>query len=312
VIEELDPFFETAIKSSGIACEGKDLFTLQGEYSISMIRKALSEEKDPPQAVRQDSLSAAPGRPPVMCAGCSHKGLFMALSRLGAIVTGDIGCYTLGALPPTNAMDTCVCMGASIGMAHGFDKASDSMLSSKTAAVIGDSTFLHSGIAGLINAVYNQSQSTIIILDNSITGMTGHQQNPGTGMNIRNVPSPAVDLEALCSAIGVTGIRIVDPADTFEVQKVIAEEMKRPCVSVIIARRPCALIPQGKGSKDSKAVVDKVKCTKCNACLRSMCPSISTDADGTILIDRVSCNGCGLCVKLCKFDAMTIGGKTDE
>ncbi len=312
VIEELDPFIETAIRSSGIPCDGKELFTLLGEYSISMIRKALSNEKDPDKAIQPASLSEAPGRPPVMCAGCSHKGLFMALNRLGAIVTGDIGCYTLGALPPTNAMDICVCMGASIGMAHGIDKATDRALSSNTVAVIGDSTFLHSGMTGLVNAVYNQSQSTIIILDNSITGMTGHQQNPSTGMNIRNAPAPAVDLKALCEAIGVPSIRIVDPADTFATQKIIAEEMKKECVSVVIARRPCALIPKGKGTKDSKAVVDKSKCIKCKACLRSMCPAISTDEEGAILIDHSSCNGCSLCVNLCKFDAMTIGGKTNE
>ena len=312
VVEELDPFVETAIRSNGIACEGKNLFTLLGEYSISMIRKALSDVQDPEKAIDTVSLSEAPGRPPVMCAGCSHKGLFMALNRIGAIVSGDIGCYTLGALPPTNAMDVCVCMGASIGMAHGIDKATDHELSGKTVAVIGDSTFLHSGITGLVNAVYNQSQSTIIILDNSITGMTGHQQNPSTGMDIHCAPAPAVDLEALCRAIGVPSIRIADPADTFITQQIIAEEMKKESVSVVIARRPCALIPKGKGTKDSKAVVDRKKCTKCKACLRSMCPAISTDGEGAILIDRTSCNGCGLCVKLCKFDAMSIGGKTNE
>ncbi len=312
VIEELDPFLETAIRAAGIACEGKELFTPLGEYSVSMIRKALSHEADPEQAVDGAKLEEAPGRPPVMCAGCSHKGLFMALGRLGAIVTGDIGCYTLGALPPTQAMDACVCMGASIGMAHGFDKGTDGALASKTVAVIGDSTFLHSGITGLVNTVYNRGRTTVIILDNSITGMTGHQQNPGTGLDIHGAPAPAVDLEALCRAIGVPQVRVVDPADTFGAQKVIAEEMAKDCVSVVIARRPCALIPKGKGTKDAKASVDKMKCTKCKACLRSMCPAISADKDGSILIDRVSCNGCGLCVKLCKFDAMTIGGKTNE
>ncbi len=307
VVEELDPFIETALKSNGIICEGKELFTLFGEYSISMIRKALTTEKDPQSAIDVASLSEAPPRPPVMCAGCSHKGIFMALNRLGAIVTGDIGCYTLGALPPTNAMDMCVCMGASVGMAHGIDKATDRKLSPKTVAVIGDSTFIHSGITGLINSVYNQSQSTVIILDNSITGMTGHQQNPSTGLNISNNPSPAINLPALCEAIGVQSIRIVDPADTFVTQKIIAEEMARECVSVIIAVRPCALIPKGKGTKNSKAVVDKEKCTKCKACLRSMCPAISTDGEGNIIINHSTCNGCGLCEKLCKFDAITIG-----
>ncbi|MHB1483164.1 MAG: indolepyruvate ferredoxin oxidoreductase subunit alpha [Saccharofermentanales bacterium] len=307
IVEELDPFIEQAVKTAGIFCEGKELFTLLGEYNISMIRKALTGESGPGQAVDTSALSAVPNRPPVMCAGCSHKGLFMALSRIGAIVTGDIGCYTLGALAPMNAMDTCVCMGASIGMAHGFDKATDRGLSSKTVAVIGDSTFLHSGITGLINSVYNQSKSTVIILDNSITGMTGHQQNPGTGMSICCEPSPSVNLPAICEAVGVTSIRIVDPADTFVTQKIIEEELSRECVSVIIAKRPCALIPQGKGTKDSKAVIDQIKCTKCRICFKSMCPSIYIDPDGKVMIDPTSCNGCTLCEKLCKFDAITIG-----
>lgn len=307
IVEELDPFIEQAVKAAGISCEGKELFTLLGEYNISMIRKALSDESNPEQAIDTSTLSAVPNRPPVMCSGCSHKGLFMALGRIGAIVTGDIGCYTLGALAPMNAMDTCICMGASIGMAHGFDKASDRSLSSKTVAVIGDSTFLHSGITGLINSVYNQSQSTIIILDNSITGMTGHQQNPGTGMSICCEPSPAVNLPAICEAVGVTSIRIVDPADTFVTQKIIEEELERECVSVIIAKRPCALIPQGKGTKDSKAVIDQVKCTKCRICFKSMCPSIYIDPEGRVMIDPTSCNVCMLCEKLCKFDAIAIG-----
>lgn len=305
VVEELDPFLESYIKSAGIECEGKNLFTLFGEYSISLIRKALTTEAEPESGFEGDTIGELPRRPPVMCAGCSHKGLFMALKRLGAIVTGDIGCYTLGALPPISAMDTCVCMGASVGMAHGFDKATDHGLSSKTVAVIGDSTFLHSGLTGLINSVYNKSYSTVIILDNSITGMTGHQQNPATGADISGNPAPGIDLPALCQAVGVQSIRIVDPADIFVTQKIIAEEMKRECVSVIIALRPCALIPKGKSS-NLKAIVDHDKCNKCYACLKSMCPAMSKGDSGEILIDYTSCNGCTLCEKLCKFDAMHI------
>lgn len=307
VVEELDPFIETFIRSNGIACEGKNLFTLLGEYNVPMIRRALSDRTNPASAIDVSMLEPAPGRPPVMCAGCSHKGVFMALGRLGATVSGDIGCYTLGALPPYDAMDACICMGASVGMAHGFDKATDHAMSSRTVAVVGDSTFLHSGITGLINSVYNRSNSTVIILDNSITGMTGHQQNPGTGAGITGNEAPSVNFPALCEAIGVTSIRIVDPADMSVTMKIIKEEMERECVSVIIALRPCALIPKGRGSADSKAVVDPITCTRCRACLKSMCPAMSEDRGGDIVIDRNQCNGCTLCGNLCRFGAITMG-----
>jgi indolepyruvate ferredoxin oxidoreductase alpha subunit len=233
----------------------------------------------------------------------------MALSRLKAQVMGDIGCYTLGALPPTSAMDTCVCMGASIGMAHGFDKATDSIDSQKTVAVIGDSTFLHSGITNLINAVYNGSSITVIILDNSITGMTGHQQNASTGMDIRLNPAPAVSLEALCESVGVRSIRVIDPVDTKGAQRVIMEELEKPFVSVIIARMPCALIPSGKGPKGKFAVVDKEKCTACGQCIRIMCPALTAGSDKKPVIDPEICNSCGLCVNVCAFDALSIGGE---
>jgi len=305
VVEELDAFIENHLSAHGIDCEGKNLFTLMGEYSITMIKNVLAPESNNIKAhyVISDEL---PKRPPVMCAGCSHKGIFMALKRLNAIVTGDIGCYTLGALPPVSAMDTCVCMGASVSMAHGFDKATDHELAPRTVGVIGDSTFLHTGVNGLINSVYNNGQSTLIILDNSITGMTGHQQNPSTGIDIKGQKAPAVDLEALCKAIGVPSVRIVDPADTFVTQKIIAEEMKKECVSVIIALRPCALIPSGKCKDNKRAVVDITKCRKCYACLRTMCPALSKDENGNIVIDKNACNGCTLCEKMCKFDAMKI------
>jgi len=304
VVEELDPFLETEIRAAGIACEGKALFSLLGEYSASKIRSALSEEPAPISAVGDNELPGAPGRPPVMCAGCPHKGLFLALSRMKLKVTGDIGCYTLGALPPTSAMDACVCMGASIGMAHGFDKATDGEESKNTVAVIGDSTFLHSGITNIVNAVYNQSNITVLVLDNSITGMTGHQQNASTGLDIRLRPAPAVDLEAICRAVGVTSIRVVDPVDTYETQKVIREELEKNTVSVVIARRPCALIPSGRAIKGKHTSVDYSACKACGSCIRMMCPALTEGSDKMPVIDTETCNACGLCINLCKFDAL--------
>ncbi len=301
IVEELDPFLETEIRAAGIPCEGKSLFSLLGEYTATEIQAVLTGTL-PTAAVSCDVMPAALARPPVMCAGCPHKGLFLALSRLKAVVMGDIGCYTLGALAPMNAMDACVCMGASIGMAHGADKAGTPELTGHTVAVIGDSTFIHSGVGNLINAVYNRSAITVVILDNSITGMTGHQQNPTTGLDIRLQPAPTLDLEALCAAIGVRSIRVVDPADTFASQKVLAEELAKPEVSVVIARRPCALIPTGKGTE--RAVVDYEKCTKCGACLRLMCPALTPGADGKPVVDPDTCNGCGLCIGVCRFGAL--------
>jgi indolepyruvate ferredoxin oxidoreductase alpha subunit len=224
---------------------------------------------------------------------------------------GDIGCYTLGALSPTNAMDACVCMGASVGMAHGFDKASDSELSQKTVAVIGDSTFLHTGVNSLINSVYNQSKSTVLILDNSITGMTGHQQNPSTGMDIHLQPAPQVDIEGLCRAIGVQSVQIIDPADTDASRKAIAAAMAQPYLSVIIARRPCALIPTGKGTPEQVVKLDRDTCTRCGACIRIMCPALTKGADGYPVIDAATCNGCNLCVRVCPVNAL-IAGKEEE
>jgi indolepyruvate ferredoxin oxidoreductase alpha subunit len=309
VVEELDPVIETEMKAAGIACEGKALLTPLGEYSASLLRRDLSGQPDPESALPREQLEAAPARPPVMCAGCPHKGLFMALSRLKLIVTGDIGCYTLGAINPTNAMDTCVCMGASVGMAHGMDKATDGEFSRRTVAVIGDSTFLHSGMTGLLNSVYNRSDSTILILDNSITGMTGHQQNPATGRDIRLHEAPAVDLEALCRVLGAASVRVVDPADTWQVEQVVSEEVARSGVSVIIARRPCALIPTGKGRPENAVRLDRDRCRRCKACIRIMCPALTAGPDGYPVIDPNSCNGCGLCVRVCRFDALKRGGE---
>ena len=308
IAEELDPVIETELKAAGIACEGKTLFTLCGEYSTALIRSGLETNKPTPPAFDAGQLTEAPARPPVLCAGCPHRGLFMALKRLKVIVTGDIGCYTLGALNPTYAMDTCVCMGASIGMAHGIAKATNGQLTGKTVAVIGDSTFLHSGMTGLLNSVYNQSDSTILILDNSITGMTGHQQNPSTGLNIRMQQAPSVDLEALCRVLGAASVRVVDPADSKASEKTIAEELKQKGVSVIIARRPCALIPQGKGTRDQLVYLDQPLCTRCGACIRLMCPALTAGPDGYPVIDPDTCNGCELCIRTCRFQALKQGG----
>ncbi len=307
IIEELDPVFETEIRAAGIACEGKNLLTLQGEYSTALLRKALTGDGQPVAGFATEALTPAPSRPPVMCAGCPHKGLFMALNRLRVIVTGDIGCYTLGALPPTSAVDACVCMGASIGMAHGIDKATGRTLSPRTVAVIGDSTFLHSGMTGLLNSVYNRSASTVIILDNSITGMTGHQQNPASGLDIHEKPAPAVDLEALCRALGVESIRVVDPADTIATQKAVTAALAEDQVSVVITRRPCALIPPGKGRKADVVHLDRDKCTRCRSCIRIMCPALVAGPDGYPFIDPTICNACHLCTRVCRFSALKWG-----
>ncbi len=309
IIEELDPFLETEIKAAGIACEGKNLLTLQGEYSVSRLQAAFATSENPPAAFDLKALEPAPARPPVMCAGCPHKGLFMALNRLKAIVAGDIGCYTLGALAPTNAMDVCLCMGASVGMAHGLDKVSDTSLSRKTVAVIGDSTFLHTGIPSLINSVYNRSTSTLIILDNSITGMTGHQQNAASGLDIHNSGAPELDLVALVRAIGVTAIHEVDPADIRACQKVVKQAMDEPTVSVIIAKRPCALIPSGIGDKNQVVHLEKDLCTRCYACIKIMCPALQKGTDGYPRVDPNICNSCHLCTRVCGFGALKEGGQ---
>lgn len=296
VVEELDPFFEEHIKAMGAKVIGKEAFTLIGEYSADMIKKAVLGEEGAPRISAEEN---APMRPPVLCAGCPHRGTFYALKSLGLRVCGDIGCYTLGTLEPLSSVDASVCMGASIGLAHGMDKA-DPESSEKTVAVIGDSTFIHSGITGLINIVYNKGNSTVIILDNSITGMTGHQDNPLTGKTIRGEATRQVDLVKLCEAIGVEHIRVADPFNLDEFKAVVSEEAKRKAPSVIIAQRPCALLKSVHYTGKMTVTDD---CVNCKMCLKIGCPAISFDGK-KINIDSTQCNGCGYCEQLCKKHAL--------
>ncbi len=298
VIEELDDVFEAQIKKLGIVCEGKALFSPIGEYSAEAIRKVFLGEETEGYSLP----SPVPGRPPVLCPGCPHRGVFYVLSKLKVFVSGDIGCYTLGALPPLGALDTTLCMGASVSGLHGYVKASGGEAAKNSVAVIGDSTFIHSGITGLINIVYNQSNSTVMILDNSITGMTGHQQNPCTGLTLKNTPAYAVDLEALCRSVGVRRVTVVDPFDIDGIEAAVKAELAAEEPSVIIVRRPCALLKSVKHAKPLQ--IDAQKCRRCKACMKIGCPAISFDAETGAKIDFSLCTGCGLCEKLCKFDAI--------
>ena len=296
VIEEGNPFFEEQIRAAGIAVHGgKELFTIQGEYSVNMIRKAMG--KPIPETALKEEVAPAPGRPPLLCAGCPHKGLFYVLSKLKTTVMGDIGCYTLAALAPTNAIDTCLCMGGSIGMEHGFEKATGD--SKNLVAVLGDSTFLHSGITGLLNMVYNEAKGTVIILDNRITGMTGHQQNPGSGKNAKGEMAPAVNFEELVKALGVKNVTVIDPFEVKELEAVIKRETDRDELSVIITRRPCVMITKQEGTPN--VITDN--CKNCRQCMKVGCPAIEMK-DGRPYIVTTSCVGCGLCTRVCPFDAI--------
>lgn len=300
VIEELDGIIENHCRALGINVSGKSLFGLTGELSQSVIAEKISGRKNE----YCDFSENVPVRPPVMCAGCPHRGLFYVLSKLKLIVSGDIGCYTLGAAAPLNAMDSTICMGASVSALHGFNKARGSESEKKAVAVIGDSTFIHSGITGLINIAYNSTNSTVIILDNSITGMTGHQQNPTTGFNLKGDAASKVCLEELCRAVGIERVRVVDPYNMAETEKAVREEIEIEEPSVIISRRPCALLKYVKHKPALK--VDTEKCKSCKACLKIGCPAISMQ-NSKISIDHTQCVGCGICTEMCRFDA--IGGK---
>lgn len=297
IIEELDPIIENHCKQLGLEVTGKDVFPLEGEFSQTMVAQKLGVKL--PASKKLDEV--LPGRPPVMCAGCPHRGLFYTLSKNKCTVLGDIGCYTLGAVAPLSAMEMTLCMGASISSIHGFNKALGEKSEGKTVAVIGDSTFMHSGMTGLANIAYNQSNSTVIILDNSITGMTGHQQNPTTGYNIKGDPAGKIDLEALCRAMGFGRITVVDPYDLAQCDKVIKEELAAKEPSVIISRRPCALLKYVKHNKP--LVVEEKNCVGCKSCMRLGCPAISIKNKKAV-IDATLCVGCGVCQQLCKFDAL--------
>lgn len=302
VIEELDPFVESYIKEKGISCTGKEKLPVTGEYSANLLREKLLGIKE---EIYNNLNENVPVRPPVLCPGCPHRGVFYTLKKNKLTVSGDIGCYTLGTLAPLEAVDTCVCMGASIGVAHGMEKARGNDSARKTVAVIGDSTFIHSGITGLIDIVYNKGTSTVIILDNSITGMTGHQDNPTTGFTIKGEPTRQADLVKLCQAVGIDRVRVCDPFELDEFNKVLKEEIAAEEPSVIIAQRPCALL---KSVKYTGLVhVNEEKCKNCKACMGLGCPAIVDTGNGIIINDAL-CVGCDLCMKVCKFGAIEKAG----
>ena len=317
VVEELDPFIETHLKAMGIACRGKDLIPNQGELNSFIVRKAV----DPASIGELFEPLTLPMRPPNMCAGCPHRGLFYGLSRLKDVfISGDIGCYTLGFLPPPSAMDACVCMGASVTMAHGMSKALGKSGEGKIVAVLGDSTFMHSGMTGLLNAVYNNSYASVIILDNRTTAMTGHQDNPASGRTILGDSAPALDLEQLCRALGVKRVVVVNPHEVDVTRKVLKEEIESPDLSVIISRAPCVLLPEEVRRKKPVYTTRIDNCTGCSLCVQMGCPAISwtpltpeeavargyrEKQKGFARIAEVQCAGCGQCVAVCKFDAIT-------
>ncbi len=299
VVEELEPVIEEQLKAAGLSVKGKELFSVQGEYTAQAIAQAIGGR----QPAAHPPVASVPGRPPVMCPGCPHRGVFYTLKSMGLTVTGDIGCYTLGAAAPLAAIDACLCMGASIGMAQGMELARGRDQARRTVAVIGDSTFIHSGMTGLAEMSYNGGHGTVLILDNSTTGMTGHQNNPTNGKNIHGDPAPKIDLDTLCRALGVPDVATVDPFDLKGLKAAIQHALDFDGVSVIIARRPCALL--------SKAPVkpirlDAEKCRKCRACMRIGCPAL-VDKGDHIAVDTTLCTGCGLCGELCAFGAIEKG-----
>ena len=297
IFEELEPVFEEQIKSWGIQCIGKEIFTVQGEYSANMIRKAILKEDLDLKAAAQ-----VPARPPILCPGCPHRSVYSVLNKLKIHAAGDIGCYTLGAVAPLSVVDTTICMGASISSLHGMEKAKGKDYIKNWVAVIGDSTFMHTGVNSLMNMVYNQGTGTVMILDNSTTGMTGHQDHAATGKTLMGEEVPAINIFGLCKVLGIKNVVEVNAFDTAELERVVKEEVAKDEVSVIITKAPCVLLKKQKSTVTCRPVSDK--CKKCGACLRPGCPAITKNADGTISIDETMCNGCGLCKGLCKFDAI--------
>ena len=297
IVEELEGFIESHCRNLGLECIGKESFSIIGELMPLDVAAKLSQVWETGAKLEEN----IPPRPPVMCAGCPHRGLFYTLKKNKLTVLGDIGCYTLGAVAPLAAVDSVICMGASVSGLHGFSKSQNGAADNKTVAVIGDSTFMHSGITGLVNMAYNESNATVIIVDNSITGMTGHQQNPTTGFNLKGDPCAKIDLETLCHAVGIKRVRVIDPYNLAECDTVIKEELAANEPSVIISRRPCALLKYVKHK--APLTVNADKCVGCKACMKIGCPAVSM-VDGKAKVDATQCVGCGVCEQLCKFSAL--------
>lgn len=297
IFEELEPVIEEQVKSWGIRAVGKEIFTLQGEYSANLLRERVLK-----QDVTLSEPASVPARPPILCPGCPHRSVFSVLKRLGIHAAGDIGCYTLGAVPPLNVIDTTICMGASISTLHGMEKAKGKDYIKNWVAVIGDSTFLHTGINSLMNMVYNQGTGTVMILDNSTTGMTGHQDHAATGKTLKGEIVPAINMYELCRSLGIEHVTEVNAFDTEELERVVREEVARDAISVIITKSPCVLLKGNVFPYKCRPVEDA--CKKCGMCLKPGCPALTKKPDGTIAIDETMCNGCGLCEQLCKFGAI--------
>ena len=298
IVEELDPVIEEQVKSWGVKAIGKEIFTVQGEYSANMIREAILGEKADVKAPAQ-----VPGRPPILCPGCPHRSVYHVLNKLKIHAAGDIGCYTLGAVAPLSVVDTTICMGASISSLHGMEKAKGKDYIKNWVAVIGDSTFLHTGVNSLMNMIYNRATGTVMILDNSTTGMTGHQDHAATGKTLLGEPTYAIDIPALCRAIGVKNVVEVNAFDIEKLEKVVKEEVAKDEVSVIITKSPCVLLDK---SKKPVYIAHEDKCKKCGMCMKPGCPAMTRNEDGTIHIDDTMCTGCGLCETLCKFEAIEL------
>lgn len=297
IFEELEPVIEEQVKSWGIQAVGKEIFTIQGEYSANLIKKAIFNEN-----VEAAEMEQVPNRPPILCPGCPHRSVFSVLNKLKIHAAGDIGCYTLGAVAPLNVIDTTVCMGASISTLHGMEKAKGKDYIKNWVAVIGDSTFMHTGVNSLMNMVYNQGTGTVMILDNSTTGMTGHQEHAATGKTLQGEEVEAINIYHLCKAMGIKNVVEINAFNLPELERVIKEETAREEVSVIITKSPCALLKGISFPDVCKTKIDK--CKKCGACLKPGCPALTKNTDGTVAIDETMCNGCGLCMQLCKFDAI--------
>jgi len=297
IFEELEPVIEEQVKSWGIKAIGKEIFTRQGEYSSNLLRKAVLK-----QNLDLTPKAEVPARPPILCPGCPHRSVFSVLKKLKIHAAGDIGCYTLGAVAPLDVIDTTVCMGASISTLHGMEKAKGKDYIKNWVAVIGDSTFMHTGINSLMNMVYNNGTGTVVILDNSITAMTGHQDNASTGKTLQGEPTNAIDIATLCRAINIKNVIEIDAFDTVELERIFKEEVAKEEISVIITKSPCVLIKGIKFPNVCKQISEK--CKKCGMCLKPGCPALTKNEDGTIAIDEMMCNGCGLCKQLCKFDAI--------